>query len=110
MFFSQWQQAVHDFADLVMFVKELALSHPERTVILRPHPSESMVFYQQAFYQFKNVEVRRDQSVLDWIREADLVVHSNCTTGIEAVLAGRPVLNLLPANSARKWIGFRGGA
>jgi hypothetical protein len=30
-----------------------------------------------------------------------LIIHSNCTTGIEAVLAKRPVLNLLPANAAR---------
>jgi hypothetical protein len=39
--------------------------------------------------------------VLPWIRAAELVVHSNCTTGIEAVLAGRPVLNLLPECEGR---------
>jgi hypothetical protein len=39
--------------------------------------------------------------VLPWIRAAKLVVHSNCTTGIEAVLAGCPVLNLLPECEGR---------
>lgn len=101
VFFSQWQQAVHDFADLVVLVKEMALSHPDYTIVLRPHPSESLTFYQQAFCQFRNVVVRRDQSVLDWIRSAKLVVHSNCTTGVEAVLANCPVVNLLPAKSDR---------
>jgi hypothetical protein len=99
--FTQWQQAVHDFADLVVLVKETALAYPQYTIVLRPHPSENLIFYQQAFSRFKNVVVRRDKSVLNWIRSAELVIHSNCTTGIEAVLAQRPVLNLLPANAAR---------
>lgn len=76
--------------------KELALNFPHQRIVLRPHPSESLVFYQQAFASFPTVAVTRDDSVLPWIRAAELVVHSNCTTGIEAVLADRPVLNLLP--------------
>jgi surface carbohydrate biosynthesis protein len=99
--FTQWQQAVHDFADLVVLVKEIALAYPKYTLVLRPHPSENLTFYRQAFSRFKNVTVRRDKSVLNWIRSAALVIHSNCTTGIEAVLAKRPVLNLLPASANR---------
>ena len=99
--FTQWQQAVHDFADLVVLVKEIALAYPNHTVVLRPHPSENLTFYRQAFSRFDNVTVRRDKSVLNWIRSAALVIHSNCTTGIEAVLANRPVLNLLPASANR---------
>ncbi len=101
LWFSKWQRDVHDFADFVVLTKELALNFPDRTVLLRPHPSESLVFYQQAFASFSNVAVTRDDSVLPWIRAAELVVHSNCTTGIEAVLAGRPVLNLLPECEGR---------
>jgi surface carbohydrate biosynthesis protein len=96
LWFSKWQRDVHDFADFVVLTKELALSFPQHTVVLRPHPSESLLFYQQAFASFPNVAVNRDDSVLPWIRAAELIVHSNCTTGIEGVLAERPVLNLLP--------------
>jgi surface carbohydrate biosynthesis protein len=99
--FTQWQQAVHDFADLVVLVKETSLAYPDYTIVLRPHPSENLTFYRQAFSRLENVVVRRDKSVLNWIRAAALVIHSNCTTGIEAVLAGRPVLNLLPAKAGR---------
>jgi surface carbohydrate biosynthesis protein len=99
--FTQWQQAVHDFADLVVLVKEMAFAHPDYTIILRPHPSENLTFYRQAFSRLENVMVRRDKSVLNWIRSSAMVIHSNCTTGIEAVLAGRPVLNLLPAKDGR---------
>jgi hypothetical protein len=99
--FSQWQQAVHDFADLVVLIKETALAYPDYKIVLRPHPSENLTFYRQAFSRIENIMVRRDKSVLNWIRSANLVIHSNCTTGIEAVLAGRPVLNLLPAKAGR---------
>jgi len=101
LWFSKWQRDVHDFADFVVLTKELAIGFPDRTILLRPHPSENMTFYQQAFGSFKNVKVTRDDSVLPWIRAADVVVHSNCTTGIEAVLAGRPVVNLLPECEGR---------
>ena len=101
LWFSKWQRDVHDFADFVVLTKELALNFAQYTIVLRPHPSENLTFYQQAFASFKNVAVTRDESVLPWIRAAELVVHSNCTTGIEAVLAGRPVLNLLPECEGR---------
>jgi surface carbohydrate biosynthesis protein len=101
LWFSKWQRDVHDFADFVVLTKELAVNFPQYTVVVRPHPSENLTFYQQAFASFENVAVNRDDNVLPWIRAAELVVHSNCTTGIEAVLAGRPVLNLLPECEGR---------
>jgi len=101
LWFSKWQRDVHDFADFVVLTKELAHAFPKHTVVLRPHPSENLTFYRQVFASFENVAVTRDESVLPWIRAAELVVHSNCTTGIEAVLAGRPVLNLLPQCEGR---------
>jgi surface carbohydrate biosynthesis protein len=101
LWFSKWQRDVHDFADFVVLTKELAFNFPDYTIVLRPHPSESLTFYKQAFASFKNVAVTRDENVLPWIRAAKLVVHSNCTTGIEAVLAGRPVVNLLPKCEGR---------
>jgi surface carbohydrate biosynthesis protein len=101
LWFSTWQRDVHDFADFVCLVKEIASHYPQYTIILRPHPSENAIFYEQAFASFANVVVTKEDSVLVWIRSAELVIHSNCTTGIEAVLAGRPVLNLIPACEAR---------
>jgi surface carbohydrate biosynthesis protein len=99
--FEEWRQDMHDFAEFVVMVKELAVSFPQYTVVVRPHPSENMTFFKQAFATFRNVVVRRDGSVLSWVRPAELVVHSNCTTGIEAVLAGVPTVNFLPAGRNR---------
>jgi surface carbohydrate biosynthesis protein len=102
LWFSKWQRDVHDFADFVVLVKAIADANPARTVVLRPHPSESLRFYEHAFSAISNIVIIREGSVLSWIRSADLVVHSNCTTGIEAVLSGRPVLNFLPESTHRE--------
>ncbi len=100
MWFTKWRQDAHDFAEFVFLIKELARAYSKYKIILRPHPSETEMFYQKAFSQINNIEVTREGNVLNWIRGADLVVHSNCTTGIEAVLAGRPVLNFLPGTGS----------
>jgi surface carbohydrate biosynthesis protein len=99
--FARWRQDVHDFADFVLLVKRIASEFPDFRVVLRPHPSENLDFYRSAFAPVANVAVVRDGSALDWIRSAALLVHSNCTTGIEGVLAGRPVMNFLPGGPER---------
>lgn len=93
---AKWRRDVHDFAEFVVLVRQMADSFPERRFILRPHPSESLDFYRNATLHLPNVDVVREGNITAWVRGADLVVHSNCTTGIEAVLAGRPVINFLP--------------
>ncbi len=102
LWYTSWQRDVHDFADFVVAVKEIAKAHPDYTIVLRPHPSESLGFYKEALKPFKNIEVIRSGSVLGWIRSAEVVVHTNCTTGVEAILAGRPTINFLPDTVPRE--------
>ena len=99
--FATWQRDVEDFAEFVALTKEISAAYPDLDVIVRPHPSENAVFYQHAFAPFRNVAVTNSGSVLDWIRPAELVVHCNCTTGVEAVLAGRRALNMRPNATPR---------
>jgi surface carbohydrate biosynthesis protein len=101
LWFTKWRQDVHDFTEFVVLMKELATAHPDRQIVLRPHPSEELLFYGRALTQFKNVKVINEGNVMNWIRAADLLVHSNCTTGIEATLSGRPVLNFVPGDEDR---------
>lgn len=101
LWFSKWRQDLHDLAEFLALVKELAAAEPERHIVLRPHDSEDGDFYRQVFMKSKNVTVLHEGNVMKWIRASDLVVHSNCTTGIEAVLARRPVLNFRPKDENR---------
>ncbi len=102
LWYTSWQRDVHDFADFVVAVKEIAKTNPDYTIVLRPHPSESLDFYKEALKPFKNIQVIRSGSVLGWIRSAEVVVHTNCTTGVEAILAGRPTINFLPDTVPRE--------
>lgn len=96
VWFTKWRRDIHDFAEFIILIKDLAATHQKTAIVLRPHPSESLTFYKTAFSSFENVIVRRDGNVLPWIRGAKLVLHSNCTTGVEAALCGKPVVNFLP--------------
>ena len=93
---STWQRDAHDFIEFVVLVGEIARAYPDYDIILRPHPSESAAFYESALEHYETVTVTRKGSALDWIRSAELVIHTNCTTGVEAVLADRRVLNMRP--------------
>lgn len=92
---SIWARDASDLVEYLLLVRELAASHPGFDIIVRPHPSEDAALYRNALRHLTSVTVTGEGSVLDWIRGASLVVHTNCTTGVEAVLAGRPVLQLL---------------
>jgi hypothetical protein len=101
LWFRKWRQDVHDFGEFVVLIKELASAHPERSFVIRPHPSESLEFYKSAFATLGNVEIVRVGNVLTWIRGAAIVLHSNSTSGLEAVLAGRATVNFLPSAADR---------
>jgi surface carbohydrate biosynthesis protein len=103
VWFTKWRRDIHDFAEFVVLIKDLAATHRKTAIILRPHPSESLTFYRTAFSRFENVIVRRDGNVLPWIRGAKVVVHSNCTTGVEAALSGKPVVNFLPGRHKERF-------
>ncbi len=69
-----------------------AAEHAGKRVVIRPHPAEDL-------NEWKNlagdkVTIIADTDPLPWMWAADLVVHTNSTTGLEAILMGKPVLNL----------------
>lgn len=65
-------------------------------IVIRPHPIERAELWSSIAAQHPNVVVVRQSEPHPWIMGAELVVHTGCTTGLEAVLLGRPTLNLLP--------------
>lgn len=97
LWLKNWRRTAHDLAEFTILIKEIAASLPHLTIVIRPHSLEKPEFYQNAFSTHENVRIEQDGDVLRWIRAAALVVHSGSINGIEAVLAGRPVLNYLPS-------------
>lgn len=80
-------------------VLTLSQRYPEHFIVLRPHPSEGSEFYRNGLAGLKNVGVIFDGSAATWIAAADVLIHTQCTTGIEAFALGKPAINFEVAPS-----------
>ena len=40
VWYAKWHRDVHDFADFVVLIKEMATNNTRHTIVVRPHPSE----------------------------------------------------------------------
>lgn len=74
----------------------LAKKFPNKHFVVRPHPSESLDIYQKHFKDYKNIQVTKEGNVAMWIKASRGVIHYDCTTGIEARIAGKPVIAYVP--------------
>jgi surface carbohydrate biosynthesis protein len=76
-----------------------ALNHAgDLNFVVRPHPAEQPRHWEQMLEGVKRAHVIPRSDPHPWIIGAELVVHTGCTTGLEAVLLDKPALNLLPEN------------
>ena len=82
---------------VVMLAKEL----PHVNLIIRPHPSEEHTTWIDSVKGCSNICVNRDGNVIDWIFGAKAVIHTGCTTGVEAFVGGVPVLRYHPVYDSR---------
>jgi surface carbohydrate biosynthesis protein len=78
---------------LVTLARELPAGH---SLVVRPHPSEDHAFWAEVANGDPRVLVRFDGPLTPWMLASDGVVHSNCTTGVEAAVAGVPAVAYAP--------------
>ena len=71
---------------------ELITNDLKKTVVIRPHPSESIQGWKDSLKDFKNVIIEREGDLLSWILASDFVIQNNCTSAIEATTVGIPVI------------------
>ena len=86
------------FTELIPY---LASSLPETKFIIRPHPVENQNTYLDFATTFENVEVVREGNVIPWIYAARLLIHSGCTTGIEAYISKNDAIAYTPVSDDR---------
>ena len=60
--------------------------------IIRPHPEENSEIYDFFLGQQENIEVIDYGPVESWIRQSKLVITYGCTTGLQAMLAEKPLI------------------
>ncbi|MEM8689523.1 MAG: surface carbohydrate biosynthesis protein, partial [Pseudomonadota bacterium] len=91
------------FGFFLELVPILAEKFPEKSIIIRPHPSESFEAWQAAGKGFDNVAVVHKGHVHPWLLASDVMIHSGCTTGMEGYLLNKPVLGYQPIEFEEGW-------
>jgi surface carbohydrate biosynthesis protein len=79
----------------ISLIKRLSLTY-NGNIILRPHPEENKDIYIEAFKGLENVKVIFDGTVIPWILGAEVMIHPDCTTGIESMMLGKKPISYLP--------------
>jgi surface carbohydrate biosynthesis protein len=74
----------------------MLVAETDMNVVIRPHPSENYDTYQTLAKYHKNIFVEDSGDVFGWILGANCVVHNSCTTGVQAAMAGTPVIAYTP--------------
>jgi surface carbohydrate biosynthesis protein len=75
---------------------------PDRQIVLRPHPAERIESWNDISDRFPNLHVLFEGNVIPWLLGADILVHNGCTTAIESVLMGKPVICYQPIPAKSK--------
>lgn len=85
---------------IVSLIDELPKRFPDRRIVLRPHPSERLDTWRSQVDGHAVVDVIREGPAIPWILAADVLVHTNCTTGVEAAALDTPAVCVLPTETA----------
>ena len=79
-------------ADYVNVIGAMAARFPDVKFIVRPHPMENAALWKTHFMDRANIMIRKDGTAMPWLSAARCVIHNCCTTGIEAHILGKPVI------------------
>ena len=96
---AKYKQAL--FEKFLTLIPYLSASLNDVNIIVRPHPIENKEPYYQLASKYKNVKVVQQGNVIPWIRAANILIHSGCTTGIEAFLSDKPAIAYVPLQESR---------
>ncbi len=93
-------------AAILDLLPRLQSAFPDRHIVLRPHPSERLETWREDLRGRSGISVIRDGSAIPWILGSAALIHTNCTTGIEAIALDRPAICLIPieTHSTRRYI------
>lgn len=80
----------------VFSLRELARKNKNVNFIIRPHPMDNEVHWRDAVGEYENIHVIYKDSITAWIAGATALIHNSCTSAIEAVIQGVPVISYVP--------------
>jgi surface carbohydrate biosynthesis protein len=81
-------------AAMLTVIEELSRRRPNQKIVVRPHPNEALQHWDGVF-DTPNISVVREGSHLPWTLASQLLLHTSCTTGFEAHVAGKVAMSLI---------------
>jgi surface carbohydrate biosynthesis protein len=84
-------------------IKPLSERFPNKTIIIRPHPSEDPDPWSKLARDFENVHIAFEGGITPWLLGADAILHCGSTTAVESHLLGRPVISYYPGKNDPKY-------
>ena len=70
---------------------------PNHSVIVRPHPIERAETWSELLRGVPRAQMVREGAAVPWIMASDVLIHTNCTTGVEAFALDKPAISLRPS-------------
>jgi len=95
MGFVKWQEKMFNYFKEIMPL--LSEKFKEYRIIIRPHPSENREVWEKIVSGYSNISVIHSGNVIPWIMSAEVVIHNNCTTAVEAYLLDKNIISFRPA-------------
>ena len=81
------------FLDFLNLPRILRKKIPKKTIVVRPHPSENFIVWNNFNKKIKNSYIIYNKDVATWILRASLLIQNRCTTGIEGYLLDKKVVS-----------------
>lgn len=80
----------------VILVNSLTKKYPKINFCLRPHPTENVNYWLKNLIKRENLFITNSHSSSFWINKSKIVIQSGCTTGGEALISKKLVINYVP--------------
>jgi surface carbohydrate biosynthesis protein len=88
----EWEK--NNFTELMKVIRSLDHHLTDHTIIVRPHPVEKTEIWAQLAVQSKRIKMVREGPAVPWIMASELLIHTVCTTGMEALLLNSTAISL----------------
>jgi surface carbohydrate biosynthesis protein len=82
-------------AAMITAIKDLSRRRSDLNIVIRPHPAEELERWRGVFDGFPKVSIVRDGPHVPWTLACRLLLHTSCTTGFEAHVAGKAAFSLV---------------
>lgn len=92
------QNQIKEHEDFSKMVIDIAKKFPMYTFIVRPHIIESKQYYETLYTNISNISVTNEGTATPWIIGSELIIHKDCTTGIESSFTNKPVISYLSSD------------